>query len=703
MQGLSTRSGWCRATAWLVVATACVAFIVGVTAARAAPSATSGPYSITVSVLTGPQGGTLTIALAAASNAPAIDQLAKVHVWTSRDQAEDNSLMFKDVPVHDGIATVELGPLDRGSLVDVQVHVRPGTPALTYVLRGETTALLRPDLAVTAVHAPLQTLTTRPIDVQAEIDELNGDTGGTATVTLLWGPSVLGTTSVTVPAGSHVSVSFSAVALTSPMPVELSVLVSDVSPAETDGTNDARSVSVDVTENELASSRLVLGSLGGYGVQMNGHVYAGVLPAPPASIPDLEAKVKALEPQLVRIFYSEAQEAIPERLASFIETVQLAQESGATINITYQSADRAKLNPVKFMGDFAAVLDDLVRVRGLTNVRWVTVQNEPNSTRVTLAQYEALYRALDARLVALGLRGQIKLMGGDLVETGDGNVPNPDQHTWWDYMSQHMNDVLDAYSVHIYWNYWDIPRMEFRLKDVRQIVMEELPAEARKPIYVTEFGVRGIVKLADGTTIPQPGNWEDGTPLARTNIAAFQQLWFCLAAAQLGYAGVVKWDAYWGKYDSSYKAAHYLIGPPEEGWPLFPAYHALRLLLQTTERGWQVLGVDPWTDDDWKLSAEGAADDQPEKELVAYRGPAGELTLIGLDSHGRALNAASAEAPSYSVGGLPPHTTFNLAVWNGDGTGENSIAATVTTNAAGVARFTVPLQGAFALTTVPVG
>ncbi len=132
MQGLSTRSGWRRATTWLVVATASTTLAVGVTGARAAPSSTSGPYSMTLSVLTGPQGGTLTVRLEAASNAPAIDQLEKVHVWTSRDQSED-SLTIKDVPVHDGIATVELGPLDRGSLVDVQVHVRPGTPALTYV------------------------------------------------------------------------------------------------------------------------------------------------------------------------------------------------------------------------------------------------------------------------------------------------------------------------------------------------------------------------------------------------------------------------------------------------------------------------------------------------------------------------------------------------------------------------------------------
>ena len=41
--------------------------------------------------------------------------------------------------------------------------------------------------------------------------------------------------------------------------------------------------------------------------------------------------------------------------------------------------------------------------------------------------------------------------------------------------------------------------------------------------------------------------------------------------------------------------------------------------------------------------------------------------------------------------------------WNPAGNGENDITGTITTNAAGVARFEVPLHAAFALTTVPVG
>ena len=247
-------------------------------------------------------------------------------------------------------------------------------------------------------------------------------------------------------------------------------------------------------------------------------------------------------------------------------------------------------------------------MKGYTNVRWVTVANEPNTTNLTMPEYEALYRALDAQLVERGLREHIHLMGGDLVRDG--------QRAWFQYIAANMNDVLDAYSVHIYWDYWNTPFFtETRLKDVRQIVTEELPVGARKPTYVMEYGVRGIRNFEGKPTV-ESGYWEDGTDMARTNIAAFQQLWFDLASVQLGFTGSVKWDAYWGKYNGAYNSLYAMIGPASEGWPLFPAYHALGLLLQTTQSGWQVLQVAPWDDDDWKVGVP----DQPGEGARGVRG-----------------------------------------------------------------------------------
>jgi hypothetical protein len=664
-------------------------------------SSSTAAYSPALTSLTGPQGAQLTIRVAAAPGCVAVAMLKKVQVKAfALDGALGEVRNLDDVAAPGGVVEMELGRLQRGQQVEATVLVQPDMAGRTYVVRGEATTRLRPDLVVTAVHAPLQTLTTRAIDVQAEVGELNGDTGASATVSLGAGPAILGTKTVTVLPGGRIPVTFTDVSLTAAAQVDLSVIISDASPVETDATNDLADATVDVTEFELAGSRSVLDSLGGYGAQFDQHVFAPITAAPPDTLPDLDAKVKALEPQLVRIFYNVSQEADANNMASFVKTVELAQDAGATINITYQSAAAARLQPVQFMSRFAAVLDDLVRVRGLTDVRWVTVQNEPNTPglAITTDQYNALYRALDAELVARGLRQQIGLMGGDLIESSGAR----DQRVWFQYMAHNMNDILDAYSVHIYWNYWDTARMVFRLEDVRQIVTEELPAEARKPVFITEFGIRGIQDFP-GKPAFQPGYWEDGTQMSRTNIEAFQMLWFDVLAAQLGFSGVAKWDAYWGKYDNNYNQSWWLIGPAAEGWPLMPSYHALRLLLQVTERGWQVIGVDPWGEDDWKLNDQDQPQDQPEKELAAYSGPNGELTLFGLDTHAGALNGASADpAAAYSIGGLAPHTQFNLLLWNAAANGENSIVGPVTANAAGVVRFEVPLQAAFALTTLPV-
>ena len=548
-------------------------------------------YSVEVTALGSGSATDLAIGIQPSSGRPAVTKLDRVVIRVRPPRPARPGIQVRhDVPVTEGVAEIELPPLARGTHVAVDAIFHARKPRRTHALHGSTSVRLLPDLVVGSIAAPGQTLTSRPIDVVATITELNRDLGAEATVALRWGPSLIATQSVSVAAGGTTPVTFAGITLPDAVLVDLTVDLYDVIPTEFDATNNSRSSSVDVTEHEVVPAWLVLPSLGGYGAQFNQHVYASVTPKPEGSIPGLEEKVKALEPQLVRVFYHEIQERTADQMASFVETIELAQQAGATINITYQTATNAKSLPDKYMAEFAAVLDDLVRARGFTNVRWVTIQNEPNTTLVTQVQYNALYRALHAQLLERSLRDQIGLMGGDLVESS--TVAGSNHRLWFQYMAQNMNDILDAYSVHIYWNYWDIPRMEYRLKSVRQIVTEELPAEARKPVYVTEFGVRGIQNIT-GLPVTQPGYWQDGTQLAKTNIAGFQHLLFNILATQLGYSGTVKWDAYWGRYTPGYRDVYNLIGPAEEGWPLYPSYHAFLLQLQTTQRGWQVLGVAP--------------------------------------------------------------------------------------------------------------
>ena len=689
--------------------------------------------------LTGPGGADLTVTVAVdpASRCASPVVLSEIRVKTfNADGKQASAQNIENVPAPGGVANVRIGQVAADRLVDARVVVQTGTPGRMFVVRETTTTLLRPDLVVTGI-TPKQALVGAPFTVTAVIAERNGDVGASADVTLSAIPGSV--EHVTVAPGGTATVSFPDVKFGSPVPVDLTATVLNAQPAETDATNNVLTATVDVTANQLASPfRVLFPSLLGYGAQFGDHVYAPVTPWPPGQDhSDADAKVKALEPQLVRIFYNDNWDANADgkhtadwqaNYASFVQVVQLAQDTGATIDITYQNLGNVLTGPAgPPMAKFADVFEDLVRNHGLTNVRWADVGNEPNSGTgtgpspgVTFDQYSLLNRALDSELKARGLRSQIHMMGGGLVENGA--TPARDHYSWMKLIGTNMNDVFDGYAEHVYWFYYDPGRLEYRLRDTWHLMndypeglppdLQGLPAAQRKPVYMMEFGIRGdktcgskpaFTNLYYGADPTCPEIW-------RTNIAGFQQLWFNIDSAQLGVAGTSKWDAYWSRYDNSSAGnqLYWMIGPPTEGSPLTPTYNAMSLLFHTTAPGWQIVGVDPWDSSDWGVPAYrtnlgDATNDQPEQEITAYAGPAGELTVVGLDTHGKSLNVASTDPPSpYSIGGLPPNMTFTLAEWNATGDGTNTIAGTVTTNAAGVVRFAVPLQAAFALTTVPV-
>ena len=222
---------------------------------------------------------------------------------------------------------------------------------------------------------------------------------------------------------------------------------------------------------------------------------------------------------------------------SFYKTVELAQHAGAKVNITWWFLDRApKDDPTvqqqlmqQDMQEFASTLVDLVTNHGLTAVQQITIQNEVNTSWVKPQLYEQYYRLLDQELRNAGIRDHIKFVGGDLV------INN--QLTWFNYMAAHMGDVLDGWSVHIYWNYWDTAYMQSRLNGILAIY-NAIPVEERKPLSITEYGVRGI-KTLNGKTIMDvdpyrkgaltatlAGYYQDAsgniTPVNETNIVALR-------------------------------------------------------------------------------------------------------------------------------------------------------------------------------------
>jgi hypothetical protein len=438
---------------------------------------------------------------------------------------------------------------------------------------------------------------------------------------------------------------------------------------------------VSSAEFTLDTTRGVVGSFDGFGGQLNQHLYAKIS-GPPPHLANVEAKVVALEPQLVRIFFNTSAWTSPDRLDSFLRTVRLAHRSQAVINVTWQGStfEFAMRNMDRFADVLAGVLDD-----GSIGHLWVTLFNEPNTTQRTLPEYEQVHRLLDRELRARGVRDRIRFMGGDLIRSTVG----ASQADWFRYMAQNMGDLLDAWSVHVYWDFWEPDKIDERLLREVRTIFSTIPEQQRRPLYITEFGVRGLEGF-EGERSFEPGYWPDGAGMSETNTAAFQQAWFNIRSAQLGYSGTVKWDVYPAKYDLG-SQDHSSLGPGAQGWPVRPVYRVLQLLTLTTKpRGGSIVELVP---------APGA---DASKLLTAYVSPAKDITILGLDMDGGSVPTTSREPVPYSVGGLPPNTFFRLLLWNGDGVGGIVDRGFLATDANGSIAFSAPLDSVFALTSTPI-
>lgn len=463
-----------------------------------------------------------------------------------------------------------------------------------------------------------------------------------------------------------------------------------------------------VAEFAVNPQSVLVSDFAGFGAQMNMHLYTALNDptragftgnTPPEDLPNVEQKVKDMKPGLSRIFLSPANydPANQNRMDSFYKTVELAQSVGAPVNVTWWFLEHSTNAAVqetltqKDMQEFAGTLVDLLVNHQLTCVQQITIQNEASTTWLNQnkAVYKEAYQLLDGYLRAAGIRSQIQFVGGDLVQNN--------QAAWFQYMADNMGDLLDGWSEHIYWDYWDTGKIQSRLDGIYAII-NALPAAERKPLYITEYGVRGV-KSYQGVALKIPDPYRSGflvavdpgmfiepsgdlVNISETNKAAFEQAWFNILGANYGVAGFSKWDFYHAQYDFGYQD-HSLIGyvfdptPGQDRWPLRPAYYMEWLMANTTGQHWQVLGVN---------GTSGA------KLVSPFRSPNGDLTLFAIST--------DEGAASFTIGNLPRGTELNVLAWNADGSGQVSNLGTVNAGGSGTVTVNAPAGSMLALTTL---
>jgi len=447
---------------------------------------------------------------------------------------------------------------------------------------------------------------------------------------------------------------------------------------------------------------------------------------------ELQAAIDNLEPGFSRILVRKglradtaAGQAAPE-FQALVNTLQLAQHAGAVVNLTYWGqgpyANEQRLRALRWpnrsfrdwpdpnrrkwpteltdpngitqprvlMERFAGVLHEL-RSRGLDCVTSVTIQNEVNGAGVDIAKqgdqflsmrfYELLYRFLDTALRRLEdplvpgqtMRDALLFVAGDLVERG-----NSTQDVWLRYLHRNMEvprpqfaSVLDAYSIHVYWDpgggAQGFPaKPERRLANLAKTVRS---LGIAKPVYVAEYGVRRVGAR------PEPGTIA-GMRIEEAVVTGFQHAWFNALAPQQGIAGLAKWVLY-----RTDKAAGFgewgMIGTPAAGFPRFPTYRATRLFTHVVPRGWLAGGLS-----------------RPAANVIASRFAAPDDS----DESVVALNN-NANARTVKLHGLRENREYFAVAWNRDGKGSLGSLPPVQSDATGAANVFVPAHGALAVST----
>ena len=304
---------------------------------------------------------------------------------------------------------------------------------------------------------------------------------------------------------------------------------------------------------------------------------------------------------------------------ALMRTIELAQQAHANVNLTWWQGPYASVpklqalswptgsnggskwpkellggpgaltGPKALMEQFADIIQR-AHAAGHRCVTHVTIQNEVNQNGVDIAQqgnqklsmrfYELLYRHLDSALKARPdpnkptrpLRACVQLVGGDLVNAG-----NSKQRDWIDYMARNMADVLNGYSIHVYWQPSEFPAKPLtRLRELKD-TLDDL--QIQKPMYVTEYGVK-----INGAS-PEPGQVAQG-PIEQLVDTAFQHAWFNAVAPQHGCVGLVKWLLY--RTDKKDVFGHWgMIDAPGASFTRFPTYVVTWLFTHFTEPGWK--------------------------------------------------------------------------------------------------------------------
>jgi len=233
-------------------------------------------------------------------------------------------------------------------------------------------------------------------------------------------------------------------------------------------------------------------------------------------------------------------------------------------------------DPERFAQWVNASLHQLIKVKGYTNIKYLSLFTEPLNYKAGIIPhgyteaeyYDKVCTTIHEKLIESGLRSSIKIVGPNSGATG--------KAAWVGWSVENMNAVIDIYSWHTYnggdWNVKNAFEFEGWKKIVE--VGRDIVKPTNKPFWIDEYGAN----KPDETMRFRPdyGNYLAQCVAAMTNAGAQTSLVWLLFDQQY----VAPLDSKYNK-DSFYNGVHRWgltkwphdsVPDPENPYPAWYAY-----------------------------------------------------------------------------------------------------------------------------------
>ena len=262
-----------------------------------------------------------------------------------------------------------------------------------------------------------------------------------------------------------------------------------------------------------------------------------------------------------------------------------------------------------------AFLDFLFHQKNYSCIKYLTLSNEPNPPHQGFwtpdrinkkLWYREMYKRTAQRLSANHLRDKIQLIGADEADTDD--------FSWFTYMAQHADSVIDVLASHTY--AFDIDQADYPAK-IRSWVEQRADVVAASalpgtPFFITEFGTNNGI-----------GPYQN--PDVDTFARGFFLVDFAINAINKGTSLL----SYWTLHDVWYQFGQLmqlgLWAYKDKDWQVRPSWYAWSALSNFVRKGDKVVYVQA---------------DQPENiSAVALRGADGRTKIVIANRSKRKLAA----------------------------------------------------------------